>query len=90
MTNIVFLWYIFYTVFCLKTTNKGDAMRLQTSIRDSDYQKIVEIAKQNDDDINDLVRKALGVYGWVMRKTKEGYNIGAINKDGKVVVILEL
>ena len=65
-------------------------MRLQTSIRDSDYQKIVEIAKQNDDDINDLVRKALGVYGWVMRKTKEGYNIGAINKDGKVVVILEL
>ena len=65
-------------------------MRLQTSIRDSDYQKIVEIAKQNDDDINDLVRKALGLYSWVMGKTKEGYNIGAINKDGKVVVILEL
>ena len=65
-------------------------MRLQTSIRDSDWQKIMEIAKQNGDDFNDMVREALGLYSWVMRKTKEGYNIGAINKDGKVVVILEL
>jgi hypothetical protein len=61
-------------------------MRLQTTIRDSDFEKIKKAAEESGDDANDIVRKALGMYLWARQKKRDGLAIGAVDPTSRTIV----
>ena len=65
--------------------------RIQTTIRDTDFDKIKSIMNETGDDLNDVVRKALGLYVWTHNKICQGLRIGAIDSTtNKVETLLDI
>jgi|WetSurMetagenome_2_1015567.scaffolds.fasta_scaffold07911_5 hypothetical protein len=60
-------------------------MRLQTTIRDADFEKIKKVAEESGQTMNDVVREALQLYLWAKRMKKEGKLVGAMDEKTNVL-----
>jgi len=72
-------------------------MKLQITINDDGWEKIMKRARENGDDLNEVFRKALTLYLWVSRVEAEGNKVAAVSsiaevgsKFRKVIQILDI